>query len=72
MSAVAGRIFVSLGLLMFAVSLAIPHLHVLEGAKPNAIDFIRGLLIGIGVAFEIAGISGLLNARKRKTEAAPR
>jgi len=71
MSAVAGRVFVSLGLFLFALSLAIPHIHALDPyLTANRMDFTRGLFLGIGIAFEIAGISGLASARKRKAEAA--
>jgi hypothetical protein len=70
MSAVAGRIFVSIGLLLFALSMAIPHIHALDPyLTGNRMDFTRGLFLGIGIAFEIAGISGLMNARKRKAQA---
>jgi hypothetical protein len=69
-SAVAGRVFVSLGLLLIALSLALPHLHVLGGITPNAMDFVRGLFFGVGIAFEIAGISGMVSARRQKVQAA--
>lgn len=55
--------FIVIGLMLVAVSVAVPHIASLRAhyAK-DTLDFVQGLFIGIAIALEIMGISALIPA----------
>ena len=59
-------VFLTVGLMLIAVSLAIPRMAVLHAhfAK-NELDFIQGLLFGIAIALEIGAVAPLAAKKQR-------
>ena len=52
--------FLTIGLMLIAVSLGVPRIAILHARfGKNELDFIRGLLIGIAIAFEITAVTAL-------------
>jgi sorbitol-specific phosphotransferase system component IIBC len=58
----AGMSCVASGLLLIAISAALPHLSSRLAQPSQFADFVRGLAIGLGIAIEIAGLGIMLPA----------
>lgn len=53
-------VFLTIGMMLMAVSLGIPRMAGVQAHMgKDELDFIRGLLIGIAIAFEIIAITAL-------------
>jgi uncharacterized membrane protein len=59
----AAMAFVVIGLMLVAVSVAVPRMVSLHAYySRSTIDFAQGLLFGIAIVFEITGIAALIPA----------
>jgi len=52
----ASRILLSVGLLCLAVSLGSRSLDLTFGLRSDPLDFIRGLLLGVAIAFNLQAV----------------
>ena len=60
------RILIGTGLVLIALSLIWPRVTFLHGTmSTSGIDFIEGFLVGIGIAFEIMGVGGMVGGREK-------
>ena len=60
---------VTTGLFLVASGLLWPRITVLHGSmSANGVDFIQGFAVGIGIACEVMGISGMLAGWMRKND----
>ncbi|MGC2636709.1 MAG: hypothetical protein WA294_06000 [Acidobacteriaceae bacterium] len=62
------RLLLTLGSLCLAVSLGSRSMNLTFGLHPDALDFLRGLLLGVSIAFNFQAV--LLRKRRNRRAAA--
>jgi hypothetical protein len=59
------KVLIVTGMFLIAGSLIWPRVTVLHGAMSSGgVDFIRGFLVGLAIAFEIMGVGGMVGGRE--------
>lgn len=60
---------VATGLFLVACGLIWPRVTFLHGSmSASGVDFIQGFAVGIGIACEVMGVTGLLTGWRRKSD----
>ena len=69
LSSLPPKAMIGSGLFLIVCGLAWPEATALHGdMSPGGVDFIQGVLAGVGIACGVMGIAGLVAGRRKRTD----